>query len=160
MKLKDVIRLEKTVINYGHWGNGEIDRSAWPLRRKKLKYSPDWQWRVVSLRYEEREFRVLLLLNPPLEKFYAMLGEIREETLAVLCSHDLHTSHGNWHCHVATGDIDKVLSGVTRDHDTFRYWPSYMGECNLEFDVTTHSAMRIASDVYRFAAPAQGELTV
>lgn len=108
MKLKDVIRLEKTVVNYGRWLNGEIDRASWPLRRKKLKFSPDWQWRVVFLRAGEREFRVLLQLNPLLEKFHAMLGEVRGDQLAVLCSHDLHTSHSNWHCHVATGDIDKV----------------------------------------------------
>ena len=77
MKLKDVIRLEKTVVNYGRWLNGEIDRASWPLRRKKLKFSPDWQWRVVFLRAGEREFRVLLQLNPLLEKFHAMLGEFR-----------------------------------------------------------------------------------
>ena len=89
MKLKDVIRLEKTVVNYGRWLNGEIDRASWPLRRKKLKFSPDWQWRVVFLRAGEREFRVLLQLNPLLEKFHAMLGEVRGDQLAVLCSHCL-----------------------------------------------------------------------
>ncbi|WP_432257186.1 hypothetical protein [Limimaricola sp. AA108-03] len=160
MKLKDVIRLEKTVVSYGQWSNGEIDRASWPLRRKKLKLSPDWQWRVISLRSGEREFRVLLQLNPLLESFYAMLGEVRGDQLAVLCSHDLHTSHSNWHCHVATGDIDRVLPGVTRDRDTFRFWPSYTGECTEKFDVTLHSAVTIASELYRFAAPAQGEMIV
>lgn len=160
MKLKDVIRLEKTVVSYGRWGKGEIDRSSWPLRRKKLKFSSDWQWRVVSLRSAQKELRVLLHLNLQLEEFRATLGEIREETIAVLCCHELHTSHGNWHCHVATGDIEKVRSGVTRDYDTFRRWPNYEGECTLEFDVTSQSALRIASDLYQFEAPAQGELTV
>lgn len=160
MKLKDVIRLEKKIVSYGRWSNGDIDRASWPLRRKKLKFSPDWQWRVVSLHAGEREFRVLLQLNPLLEKFHAMLGEVRGDQLAVLCSHDLHTSHSNWHCHVATGDIDRVLPGMTRDRDTFRFWPSYTGECTEEFDVTPHSAMKIASELYRFAAPAQGEMTV
>jgi hypothetical protein len=93
MKLSQVIRTQKQVISYGSWSNGPIDRGSWPLRRKKLKFSPDWQWRVVSLRTGERDLRVLLHLNPLLEKFYAMLGEIRGDQLAVLCSHDLHTSH-------------------------------------------------------------------
>lgn len=160
MKVKDVIRLEKTVVNYGQWSIGEIDRALWPLRRKKLKFSPDWKWRVVSLRCGECELRVLLQLNPLLEKFHAMLGQVREDQLAVLCSHDLHTSHSNWHCHVATGEIDRVLPGVTRDRDTFRFWPSYTGKCTEEFDVTPYSAMMIASELYRFTAPAQGEMIV
>lgn len=160
MKLKDVIRLPKTVLSYGQWSNGEIDRASWPLRRRKLKYSSEWQWRVVSLKADYLELRVLLQLNPLLEKFHAMLGEVRGDQLAVLCSHDLHTSHSNWHCHAAMGEIDKVHPGVTRDRDTFRYWPSYTGACTEEFDVTRDSAMIIASELYRFAAPAQREMIV
>ncbi|UWQ40147.1 hypothetical protein K3718_11260 [Leisingera aquaemixtae] len=160
MKLKDVIRLEKTVENYGCWSKGEIDRAAWPLKRKKLKFSSDWKWRVVTLSASGREFRVLLRLNPLLEQFYAVLGEVREGAIAVLCSHDLHTSHSNWHCHTATGNIEDVFPGVWRDKSSFRFWPSYTGECTEVFDVTTQSAMTIASKLYRFAAPAQGELSV
>jgi hypothetical protein len=160
MKLKDIIRLEKTVLNYGGWSNGEIDRAAWPLKKKKLKFSSDWQWRVIRLTTSDRELRVLLRLNPLLEQFYAVLGEVRGGTIAVLCSHDLHTSHANWHCHVATGDIDAVFPGVWRDSDSFRYWPSYTGACTEVFDISAQSAMKIASQLYRFAAPAQGELSV
>lgn len=160
MKLADVIRLQKQVVSYGNWSSGNIDRGVWPLRSKKLKFSPDWQWRVVSLRAGDRDLRVLLQLNPLLEQFYAMLGEIRGDQLAVLCSHDLHTSHANWHCHVATGDIEKVRPGVTRDRETMRFWPSYTGECTEVFEVTQQSAMIIASKLYRFGAPAQVEMVV
>lgn len=158
MNLKDVIRLDKTVKDYGRWSNGHIDRASWPLKRKKLKFSNDWHWRVIFLETDEREFRVLLRLNPILEQFYAYLGEIREDTIAILCSHDLHTSHANWHCHVGLGNISDVLPGVWRDRNTFRYWPSYTGECTEVFDVTKESAMKIASGLYRFPSPAQGEL--
>lgn len=158
MKLKDVIRLEKTVVDYGKWSKGEIDRVSWPLKKKKLKFSSDWQWRVIVLRTSEGEFRVLLRLNALIEQFYAVLGVFRQDTITIVCSHDLHTSHANWHCHTATVDIDKVFPGVWRDSDSFRFWPSYTGECNVVFDVTTESAMRIAAELYRFPAPPQGDL--
>jgi hypothetical protein len=160
MKLADIIRSPKHVTSYGSWSNGDIERALWPLRRKKRKLSPDWQWRVVSLRAGERELRVLLQMNLQLEKFYAMLGDIRGDQLAVICSHDLHTSHSNWHCHVATGDIENVLPGVSRDKDTFRFWPSYTGDCTEVFDISPQSAMTIASKLYRFDAPAQVEMVV
>jgi hypothetical protein len=158
MKLKEIIRHEKTVSNYGRWSIGEIDRASWPLRRKKLKFSPDWHWRIVTVNCNGRDLRILLHLNTLLEKFHAMLGEVRGDQLAVLCSHDLHTSHANWHCHLATGEIDRVMLGVTRDRDTFRRWPSYDGECSKEFTVTRESAMVIAANLYRFTPPDQGEL--
>ncbi len=158
MYLKDIIRQEKTVKDYGRWHIGEIDRSAWPLKKKKLKFSSDWRWRVIVLQSGPREFRVLLRLNPLLEQFYAILGEMRGSTIVVLCSHDLHTSHANWHCHVATGNIDKVRPGVWRDSDSFRFWPSYTGDCTEVFDVTDDGAIAIAAGLYQFPGPAQGEL--
>lgn len=158
MKLKEVIRLEKTVVDYGQWAEGEIDRAAWPLKKKKLKFSPDWHWRVIVLQTEDRRLRVLLRLNLLLEQFYAILGEVRGDTIVVLCSHDLHTSHANWHCHSATGDVDKVFPGVWRDSDSFHRWPGYNGPCTIAFDVTKESAMSIAGALYRFPEPRQGEL--
>jgi len=158
MKLKDVIRLEKTVREYGKWSSGEIDRVAWPLKKKKLKFSPDWQWRVIVLDTDVGEFRVLLRLNVLLEQFYAVLAALSRDTVVVICSHDLHTSHSNWHCHVATTDIEKVLPGVWRDSDSFRFWPSYTGVCSEQFEVTAESAMTIATRLYRFPPPPQGDL--
>lgn len=158
VKLKEVIRLEKVVSDYGQWKEGEIDRAAWPLRKKKLKFSLDWHWRVVMLEADGRRLRVLLRLNLLLEQFYAILGEVRGDSIVVLCSHDLHTTHSNWHCHTAIGDIDKVISGVWRDSNSFRYWPSYTGPCSIAFDVTKESALGIACDLYRFPSPRQGDL--
>lgn len=115
IRVKHVIRDKKQVLDYGSWSRGHIDRSSWPLRKQKLKFSSDWEWRVVVMKSSVGELRVLLRLNPCTEQFYAVLGHVRGDQLAVLCSHELHTSHANWHCHVATGPVSDVMIGVNRD---------------------------------------------
>jgi hypothetical protein len=77
--------------------------------------------------------------------------------LKVLCHHELHTSHWNWHCHFHGGRIDDVMPGVLRDNDTFRAWPKFeRTECTVPFTVTKESAVTVAASRYRFKA--QGEL--
>lgn len=158
MKLTHLVRVPKTVESHGQWLSGDIDRSSWPMKKKKLKQSADWSWRVIVLKCEDRHFRVLLRLNQSIEQFYAILGEVRDSSIAVLCSHDLHTSHGNWHCHATTKELEEVFAGVWRDMNALRRWPSYNGDCEVEFDIDENTAMRLASELYRFDGPNQGEL--
>ena len=158
MKLADAIRSPKIVDSHGNWCTGDIDRSSWPMRKKKLKQSSDWSWRVVSISANDRKFRVLLKLNPSIEQFYAILGEVTNDAIAVICSHDLHTSHGNWHCHATTVEIEEVFAGAWRDRDSLRRWPSYNGVCSETFDVDREKAMILAANLYRFALPPQHEL--
>ena len=128
------------------------------MRKKKLRQSVDWSWRVVSVTAAGRDLRVLLKLNVQIEQFYAVLGEVRGDGIAVLCSHDLHTSHGNWHCHAATIEVQDVFAGVWRDVNALRKWPSYNGDCQVVFDVDRAKAMVLAAKLYRFDVPAQAEL--
>lgn len=101
---------------------------------------------------------MLLRLNPSLEQFYAVLGEVRGDGIAVLCSHELHTSHGNWHCHASVVSVDDVLLGVWRDRDSQRRWPSYSGESTVNFDVDRKTALERSAALYRFDLPAQKEM--
>lgn len=158
MKLADVIKAEKRVDDFGVWKKGDIERSSWPMKKKKLKQSPDWFWRVVSLSLGERQLRVLLRLNPDIEQFYSILGEVRTDSIAVLCSHELHTSHGNWHCHATMRRVDDVFAGAWRDKDSHRRWPSYSGESMVVFDVDRKSALERSARLYRFDLPAQAEM--
>lgn len=161
MKLADLIRTQKEVDDYGAWSNGDIARASWPMRKKKLKQSKDWQWRVVSLRTPcSRSLRVLLKLNSGIERFYAVLGEVHDDGISVLCSHELHTSHGNWHCHATTKEIEDVFVGVWRDKDSLRRWPDYSGVTTVSFDVDKEVAMTKAANLYRFDLPPQRELAI
>lgn len=159
MRLADLIKASKQVSDYGNWTTGDIDRASWPMRRKKLKQSSDWSWRAICLSsVDGRQLKVLLRLNPSLEQFYAILGEARGDGIAVLCSHELHTSHGNWHCHATVVSVDDVLLGVWRDRDSHRRWPSYNGESTVIFDVDRKSALERSAALYHFDLPAQKEM--
>ena len=159
MKLTDLIRLEKQVHDYGHWASGDIDRAAWPMRKKKLRQSSDWYWRVIRLTAgDDRHLRILLKLNPGIEQFYAILGEVSGDGIAVLCSHDLHTSHGDWHCHATLGKVEDVFVGAWRDKDSLRRWPEYSGVSRVVFEVTRGSALQVAATLYRFDMPPQAEM--
>jgi len=159
MKLTDLIRADKTVNDYGYWASGDIDRAQWPMRKKKLKQSRDWQWRVVSLNAgPDHGLRVLLKLNPGIEQYYAILGEVHDHGMSVLCSHELHTSHGNWHCHATIREIEDVFVGAWRDRDSLRRWPDYSGDSTVVFDVDRQTALARAATLYRFALPPQTEL--
>lgn len=159
MKLADLIKTNKHVTDYGRWMCGDIDRASWPMRKKKLRQSTDWSWRAVCMSSPDgRQLRVLLRLNPGIERFYAVLGEVRGDSIAILCSHELHTSHGNWHCHVTVVDVDDVFVGVWRDNDSHRRWPSYTGESTVVFDVDRKSALERSARLYRFDLPAQAEM--
>lgn len=159
MKLADLIRASKSVKDYGQWCSGDIDRASWPMRRKKLKQSRDWSWRVVYLNAGEgRDLRVLLKLNTGIERFHAVLGEVHEGGMAILCSHELHTSHGNWHCHATMREVENVLIGVWRDTDSLRRWPEYSGVTTVDFDVDRQAALEKAAKLYRFDLPRQSEM--
>ena len=161
MKLSALIREPKSVHDYGAWKTGDIDRASWPMKKKKLKQSGDWEWRVITLQtIFGTQLRVLLRLNRSIERFYAVLGYCESDTIRVLCSHDLHTTHGNWHCHATTGFVGDVFPGVWRDRDSLRRWPSYSGDSTVDFDVDQVSALKRAADLYRFNPPRQSEMSV
>lgn len=158
MKLADLIREKKHVDDFGHWSSGDIDRAAWPMRKKKLRQSRDWQWRVIRMHTAaNRQLRVLLKLNAGIEQFYAVLGEVHRDGVSVLCSHDLHTSHGDWHCHLTVKGIDDVFVGAWRDRDSLRRWPEYSGDSRVVFDVDKMKALERAAALYRFDLPLQRE---
>ncbi|MGB6228689.1 MAG: hypothetical protein WBF53_01010 [Litorimonas sp.] len=90
---------------------------------------------------------MLLKLNASIEKFYAILGVLRGDGIAVICSHRLHTSHGNWNCHAATTEIEDIFVGAWRDKDSLQRWPSYSGKCKVEFEVDPVRALTIAAEL-------------
>ena len=129
------------------------------MRKKKLKQSNDWSRRVIRLTVgDDRHLRVLLKLNPGIEQFYAILGEVSGDGIAVLCSHDLHTSHGNWHCHATLREVEDVFVGAWRDKDSLRRWPEYSGDSTVVFEVTRRTALEVSATLYRFEMPPQAEM--
>lgn len=160
MKLREIIEADKTVKSYGEWKTGTIPKAVFPLRKKKMQQSNDWNWRIVEFEAIGQNFIVLIRLNTEIQEYYAYLSHMRDDGMAVICSHDLHVSHKNWHCHFINGDVTRVDTGYLRDRDNMIYYPSggFDCKCTVNFDVTLSNALLIAARRFRFLEPQQGEL--
>ncbi|PBB32752.1 hypothetical protein [Mesorhizobium sp. WSM3882] len=157
MRLVDVIRAQKSNVSIGAWQEGKIPPSAWPLTTSSLHLGRGYSWRIVKFDALGKKFRVLIAFSAEKETYRAVLAVEEPKHLKVVCHHELHTDHWNWHCHFSAGPIEEIFAGVWRDKDTFRAWPRFrINECSVAFDVTKESALSVAARRYRFEA--QGEL--
>ena len=137
-----------------------MPKAIFPLRKRKLQQSSEWFWRVVEFNALDEKFIVLIRLNEQIQEYYAYLGHMREDGMAVICSHDLHVSHKNWHCHFIRGDVTRVDTGYLRDRENMIYFPSGGSEveCTTVFEVTCANALLYAAKRFRFQEPPQAEL--
>jgi hypothetical protein len=160
LSLRAIIESEKSVDDYGQWRFGSIPKASFPLRKKRMQQSSEWAWRIVTFTALSNEFIVLVRLNTQIQEYYAYLAHMRADGMAVICSHDLHVSHKNWHCHFVKGDTGKTDAGYLRDKYNMIQFPSGGSEveCSVEFEITTANALLIAARRFRFEEPNQSEL--
>ncbi|WP_125461716.1 MULTISPECIES: hypothetical protein [Rhodomicrobium] len=159
MKLGDIIRAQKTDVIITGWQSGKIAKRFFPLSRAKggISLGQNWCWRVVTFRALGHAFRVLIKLNEQTEYFASILAIDLSGDSAILCHHELHTSHKGWHCHYVKGEALQTYPGVWRDTQKMVSWPTFArDECEITFNVTRANALTIAASRYRFVA--QGEL--
>lgn len=147
----DVIRAGKQSIECGSWKEGAIPRAQFPLARSKLSLGRGWKWRIVSFNALGHSFLVLVALNLEKEYYRATLGLRDGKSLKIICCHELHTDHWNWHCHVISGNVHHTYPGVLRDKERMMVWPSFSRrECGVPFNVTEESALSVAAARFRF----------
>ena len=157
MKLLEIIRAQKNNVAVGGWKKGAIPKAQFPLTRAKLKLGLDWEWRLVTFEALKQEFIVLIQLNLKKEEYRAILAMKYDMTLKVICHHELHTCHFNWHCHLIEGDVHETYAGVLRDRDRMKRWPVFRSsECTVPFNPNKNNALSLAAGHYRFES--NGEL--
>jgi len=153
MNIFDIIRADKTNLNLGSWKSGKIPHSVFPLSRGSLQLGRGWEWRNVTFDALGRSFRVLVGISEEKEFYRAMLAMDDEKLLKVICHHELHTTHWNWHCHLYTGDVNDIYPGVLRDKEKFIPWPAFsQDECSVGFNLDKASALTKAAVRFRFQA--------
>lgn len=156
--LFDFVRAEKTDVDEGHWQNGHINRSVFPLskaKNKNFRFGPDYSWRVVRLRCLGFRCRILILFNPSKLICRSTFAVEVENDLAVLCTHEYHANHPGWHCHVSLGDHDKLTPGLFRSGQ--RRWPqARAAHARTDYGITQASVLTHVAARYRFQA--QGDL--
>lgn len=161
MKIKDVVRAQKNVTDWGSWKPGPVPRKEFPLSRVKNKrYSigPSYRWRIISFEALSHSFRVWILFRPDLEKYQAHLGVMRSGDMAVLASYEFHGTHPGWHVHAACGKENEVVPGRLA-RDCHRRIPSVGGwHRKTTFSVSEQNAVDIAAEVFGLYTEAGGLL--
>lgn len=158
MRIFDIIRAPKQNVKSHKWNEGKVPRTSFPLKSvSRIPAGNEWAWRLIEFDALDKHFRVLIRLNEGKEYYQAILGMDDPRGLIVICHHELHTSHRDWHCHVSAGEVDSIFPGVLRDNSSMKVWPhSENGECSIKFTVRRPDAVTLAAR--RFGFVERGEL--
>ncbi|MGE4483111.1 hypothetical protein [Acidocella sp.] len=156
MRIAEIIRAPKRNTELHPWNTGKVPRSSFPLKSvSRLQAGNEWAWRLVEFDALDRHFRVLIRLNVGKEYYQAILGMDDPRGMLVICHHELHTSHRDWHCHVSPCEVSNIFPGVLRDNASMRVWPrSENSECSTRFEIRQADAVTLAAE--RFGFTAQG----
>lgn len=155
MELVDVIRAEKRNVKVQDWNAGKVPKGQFPLSKCKagIVSGRGWEWRIVTFEALSERFRVLIKLSLERQYYSAILGLEKGSDLIILCHHELHVSHRNWHCHYIGGNVTTAHPGVLRDRDRMSAWPRMSdAPCTVDFAITKANALAMAAERFRFQA--------
>ena len=157
MKLGDIIRADKSEVEIGGWNSGKIPSSAFKVKRR-FPSGSDWEWRVITFKALNRDFRVLLRLNLDKAYYSAILSLESGSVIQVICHHEFHISHRNWHCHFVAGDVTSTFPNVLRDRDRVRIFEAAPSEANhVQFAMNHAKALAHALERYRIKPSAAND---
>lgn len=158
MTLGEIIRANKVDVKIGEWGCGKIPPAQFPAFKRKFPNGSDWRWRVITFDALGHSFRLIVRLNTDKAYYSSILALENGSVIQIICHHELHLSHKNWHCHFITGDVEKTMPGVLRDKDRIRVFEAEPSkQQDVEFNVSEGKAMSIALERFRIPSPASDE---
>ena len=109
------LRTKKVLVRSGTWAYGNVTKSEFPLSHvTKLKLSKAWQWCVHTVADADRQYRVLVAIEPGKKQYWAWLGAVFGDDQAVIARVEFHHSHDGWHCHWKTGELTDVPRGAVK----------------------------------------------
>lgn len=106
MGIKDVVRAEKTVADWGEWKVGEkMPPSAFPLgKQRSFRVRACYRWRVAQFSCGESNYRLLVAYRPDLHVYYSYLGRYEHGDTCVVARYEYHSTHEGWHIHTNCSD--------------------------------------------------------
>lgn len=158
LKLGDFIRALKSNVRLSDWSCGKISTKQFPAFKRKFPAGSDWDWRVATFDALGRSFRLLIRLNAGKAYYSSILALEDGPVIQIICRHEFHFSHRNWHCHFIPGDVASTMPGVLRDRDRMRIFdarPSQQGR--VEFNVSQDKSVTVAFDRFRIQHPSSDE---
>jgi hypothetical protein len=171
MRLKEVVRANKAVTEWGEWQSGKMPRSAFPLSKSRQNFYRlgNYRWRVVLFDCLNASFRLLIALHEPKEQFRAFLGiEVGPDTRFV-SSYEFHGTHPGWHAHLSCDLLENVPTGIRVGPWQYRMPNARRPHRRVMFNVTERTATEKAGRFFGLprepaapgavdAAPGQWEL--
>lgn len=119
MRVKEIIRAEKTINDAGKWRQEKMPASQFPLKKGKrpaFMLRAAWRWRVVKFSALEHSFRALIAWRPDIDEYRAYIGMDVEGDTRLIFDYAYHGSHEppGWHLHSTCGPVEDLPVGVMR----------------------------------------------
>lgn len=153
IRVQDLRKAHKTVVDWGKWSSGKIPRTAFPLsrpRNRSFRLGSAYRWRVIRFESSGLSFRLLIAFHSQKEQYRATLALEHERDPSVLASYEFHGTHPGWHLHAACGDVESVPKGVMSGPWQERYPRARLFHRRVEFEIVSeHSALDRASRFFR-----------
>ena len=156
MLLKDVVRAEKIVADWGRWQSGKMPRSAFPLSMSRQNFYRlgAYRWKVIQFAALGEAFRLLIALHEPKEQFRAMLGMNAGGDTRFVASIEFHGTHPGWHALLACDPLDTLPIGIKTGPWQRRVPAARSHHRRTTFSITERTATAKAGSF--FGLPAEG----
>lgn len=151
MRLKDIVRAEKSVSEWGKWQQVKMPPSAFPLSRRRsgsYRLSGKFTWRVVIFSADGKDFRLLVAFRKDLSQYEAILGLVEGNDTKVLASYEFHGSHVGWHIHANCDSIDRISPGIKKSGREIRLPRPRTHHRRKSFDIDEDNALDVAAVVF------------
>lgn len=120
VRVKEVLRADKTIIDHGRWRSDRMPATQFPLRkgrRPSYMLGSAYRWRVLRFSALGSTFRALIAYRNDVEEYRAYIGrEEHDGDTRLIFDLGYHGSHDppGWHVHTTCSELEDLPSGVMR----------------------------------------------
>jgi len=115
MRLREIIRIKKTVVDWGEWSDAKMPASAFSMSKRKgggYRLGAKYRWRVIKFQAAGHNFRILVAFHQEIPNFQALLGMEVGNDMRLIADTSYHGTHPGWHVHATCDDFKSVPTGV------------------------------------------------
>lgn len=159
MRVRQLLRKPKTVVEAGQWRSGKMTRNAFPLSRtRNFVLGVRWNWRVDVLDADGTECRLLTAFEPSKHTFIAWLSYQRGAAYVLAARLEYHGHEPGLHCHACCDELHDIPAGVVKPFGTVRV-PKY-GKFHrrVTYEMTESSALSTSFGFFGVKWTPQGSM--
>lgn len=157
MRLRQFVKLPKTVISAGMWTDKPMKKSAPPFAMSSSK--PNrlgnlWRWRLVKFMIADNggqcSGRMLIAYQREKQQYQAWAGLETPKGMLLLGRLEWHGSHPGWHVHALCTDMPPSAAGIVKPAGVKRVNRSKTTKRGAFFAVNDLNAVRHAEAFFGF----------